>query len=98
MVHDVIVMQRVSSSVGEHRIEQFNFFSVRRRKAGGRRSIPFDHDGMYPTVRAVTHKTDRIGSERIDPFTSVLELAVPSKHPPCANQLGMILHCVPPAA
>jgi hypothetical protein len=26
MVHDVIVMQRIGSSVGEHRVEQFNLF------------------------------------------------------------------------
>ena len=85
MMHDVIVVERVGSSIGEHRVEQFELLTVRRRKSDGRRPIPFENDGMYPTVSAVADKPDWIGSERIRPFARVRELAVPSKHSPCAD-------------
>jgi hypothetical protein len=50
---------------------------------------------MYPTVRAVADKPDRISSERIDPFARVRELAAPSKHPPRTDQLRPIAHVFP---
>ena len=47
------------------------------------------------TVRAVADKPDWIGSERIDPFARVRELAAPSKHPPRTDQLRPIAHVFP---